>query len=144
MMNNSDTEKFRVGIYLRLSNEDKDNENNNTMSESIKNQRNMLIDYINKHKNFILKDEYCDEDLSGAGAYRLEFERLIRDCKSRKLDIVLCKSQSRFSRDMEIVEQYINNKFKEWNIRFISISDNADTNNLGNKKARQINGLVNE
>ena len=143
-MNNSDTEKFRVGIYLRLSNEDKDKENNNTMSESIKNQRNMLIDYINKHKNFILKDEYCDEDLSGAGAYRPEFERLIRDCKSRKLDIVLCKSQSRFSRDMEIVEQYINNKFKEWNIRFISISDNADTNNLGNKKARQINGLVNE
>lgn len=70
MMNNSDTEKFRVGIYLRLSNEDKDKENNNTMSESIKNQRNMLIDYINKHKNFILKDEYCDEDLSGAGAYR--------------------------------------------------------------------------
>ena len=135
---------YKVGIYLRLSNEDKDKINKHEISESIKNQRNMLIDYINKHSEFILIDEYCDEDLSGAGTFRPEFERLIRDCENKKLDIVLCKSQSRFSRDMEIVERYINNKFKEWNIRFIGLSDNADTENLGNKKSRQINGLVNE
>lgn len=133
---------YKVGIYLRLSSEDKYKKDNN--SESIKNQRNMLIDYINKHNNFTLYDEYCDEDLSGAGTYRPEFERLINDCKNKKIDIVLCKSQSRFSRDMEIIEKYINNKFIEWNIRFISIADNADTDNYGNKKARQINGLVNE
>lgn len=135
---------LRVGIYLRLSNEDRNKSNKDEVSESIKNQRNMLIDFIDKHSEFILADEYSDEDLSGAGTYRPEFERLIRDCESKKLDIVLCKSQSRFSRDMEIVEKYINNKFKEWDIRFIGLSDNADTYNLGNKKSRQINGLVNE
>ena len=135
---------LRVGIYLRLSNEDKDKVNKDDDSESIKNQRNMLIDYIDKHPEFALIDEYCDEDLSGAGTFRPEFERLIRDCENHKLDIVLCKSQSRFSRDMEVVERYINNKFKEWNIRFIGLSDNADTDNSGNKKSRQINGLVNE
>lgn len=135
---------LRVGIYLRLSNEDRDKAQKCDDSESIKNQRNMLIDYVNRHPEFALIDEYCDEDLSGAGTYRPEFERLIRDCENRKLDIVLCKSQSRFSRDMEIVEKYINNKFKEWNIRFIGLSDNADTEILGNKKSRQINGLVNE
>ncbi|MBE6149754.1 MAG: DUF4368 domain-containing protein [Firmicutes bacterium] len=134
---------LKVAIYLRLSNEDKD-KTNKEESESIKNQRNMLLDYINNQPNFILFDEYCDEDLSGAGTYRPEFERLINDCENRKIDIILCKSQSRFSRDMEIVEKYINNKFKEWNIRFIGLSDNADTNNFGNKKSRQINGLVNE
>ena len=135
---------YKVGIYLRLSNEDKDKISIDETSESIKNQRNMLIDYISKHPEFMLIDEYCDEDLSGAGTYRPEFERLIKDCENRKIDIVLCKSQSRFSRDMEIVEKYINNKFKEWNIRFIGLSDNADTDIAGNKKARQINGLVNE
>ena len=135
---------LRVGIYLRLSNEDRDKQSKDDDSESIKNQRNMLIEYIDKHPAFALVDEYCDEDLSGAGTYRPEFERLISDCEDRKLDIVLCKSQSRFSRDMEVVERYINNKFKEWNIRFIGISDNADTEILGNKKSRQINGLVNE
>ena len=135
---------LKVGIYLRLSNEDKDKLNKDDDSESIKNQRNMLLDYIEKNPQFVLVDEYCDEDLSGAGTYRPEFERLIRDCEDRKIDVVLCKSQSRFSRDMEVVEKYINNKFKEWNIRFIGLSDNADTENNGNKKSRQINGLVNE
>ncbi len=132
----------RVGIYLRLSEEDKNKKDNN--SESIKNQRNMLIDYINKNNDLILIDEYCDEDLSGAGTYRPEFERLIKDCENHKLDIVLCKSQSRFTRDMELVEKYLHNKFIEWNIRFIGLSDNTDTYNIGNKKSRQINGLVNE
>lgn len=136
--------KLRVGIYLRLSNEDRDKVSKEDMSESIKNQRNMLIEYIDKHSEFVLVDEYCDEDLSGAGTYRPEFERLIRDCENKKIDVVLVKSQSRFSRDMEIVERYINNKFKEWNIRFIGLCDNADTYNVGNKKSRQINGLVNE
>ena len=136
----SSKEILKVGIYLRLSNEDRYKTNKKETSESIKNQRNMLIDYINRHTEFALIDEYSDEDLSGAGTYRPEFERLIRDCENRKLDIVLCKSQSRFSRDMEIVEKYINNKFKEWNIRFIGLSDNADTLVLGNKKSRQING----
>ena len=134
----------RVGIYLRLSNEDNDKTHKDDDSESIKNQRNLLTQYINKHPEFVLIDEYCDEDLSGAGTYRPEFERLIRDCENRKLDIVLCKSQSRFSRDMEIVEKYINNKFREWNIRFIGLSDNTDTDIIGNKKTRQINGLINE
>lgn len=139
-----DKKTLRTAIYLRLSNEDRDKCNKDDVSESIKNQRNMLIDYIDKNDDFILVDEYCDEDLSGAGTYRPEFERLIRDCESGKIDIVLCKSQSRFSRDMEIVEKYINNKFNEWNIRFIGLADSADTLNSGNKKSRQINGLVNE
>ena len=45
---------------------------------------------------------------------------------------------------MEIIEKYLHNKFIEWKVRFISLADNADTNNKGNKKSRQINGLVNE
>lgn len=135
---------LRVGIYLRLSDEDDDKANKEDDSESIKNQRNLLLDEIAKRPDFVLVDEYCDEDLSGAGTYRPDFERLIRDCELGKIDIVLCKSQSRFSRDMEIIEKYLHNKFVEWNIRFIGLSDNADTANAGNKKSRQINGLVNE
>ena len=138
-----DKEFKRVAIYLRLSNEDRD-KNESTNSESIKNQRRLLLDEIFKRKNFKLIDEYCDEDLSGAGTYRPEFERLIKDCEDGKIDVVLCKSQSRFSRDVEIIEKYLHNKFLEWNVRFISLADNADTNNSGNKKSRQINGLVNE
>ncbi len=135
---------LRVGIYLRLSDEDKNKQNMLDDSESIKNQRNLLMGEIQKRSEFLLVDEYCDEDLSGAGTYRPEFERLIKDCENGKIDVILCKSQSRFSRDMEIIEKYLHNKFIEWGVRFISFSDNADTDNKGNKKSRQINGLVNE
>lgn len=135
---------LRVGNYYRLSDEDKNKVKKEDESESIKNQRVLLKEFIDKNPQFVLVDEYCDEDLSGAGTYRPEFERLIRDCENGKLDVVLCKSQSRFSRDMEVIEKYLHNKFIEWNIRFISLSDNADTSNQGNKKSRQINGLVNE
>ena len=45
---------------------------------------------------------------------------------------------------MELVEKYIHGLFAEWGIRFVATVDNVDTDIKGNKKARQINGLVNE
>jgi hypothetical protein len=45
---------------------------------------------------------------------------------------------------MESVEKYLHKLFPLWNIRFIGLADFADTDNQGNKKQRQINGLVNE
>jgi len=103
----------------------------------------MLQDYC-KDNGWELVEIYCDEDFSGAGTYRPDFERLIKDCENGLIDIVLCKSQARFTRDMEIIEGIMHTKFIEWNIRFIGIVDHVDTHNKGNKKSRQINGLVNE
>ena len=54
--------KLKVAIYLRLSDEDKNKINKLDDSESIKNQRNLLLEEINKHPNYILIGEYCDED----------------------------------------------------------------------------------
>lgn len=69
---------------------------------------------------------------------------MLSAAKQKKFQIILCKSQSRFTRDMELVEKYIHGLFPIWGIRFIAVADNADTEVKGNKKARQINGLVNE
>ena len=87
---------------------------------------------------------YCDEDYSGADSLRPDFNRMIEAAKEKKFQIVLCKTQSRFTRDMELVEKYIHGLFPIWGIRFIAVADNADTEVKGNKKARQINGLINE
>ena len=75
---------------------------------------------------------------------RPDFNRMIQAARQKKFQIILCKSQSRFTRDMELVEKYIHGLFPVWGIRFIAVADNADTEVKGNKKARQINGLVNE
>lgn len=133
----------RVGIYCRLSDEDRFKKDKNDDSESIANQKSMLLKYA-LNKNWEVINVYSDDDYSGADINRPKFKELLNDCEKGKIDIVLCKTQSRFSRDMEVVEKYIHNKFVEWGIRFVSIVDNADTQVRGNKKARQINGLINE
>ncbi len=87
---------------------------------------------------------YSDDDYAGADRKRPGFNRLLEDAKARHFDIVLCKSQSRFTRELELVEKYLHGLFPLWGIRFVSVVDSADTSNKGNKKSRQINGLVNE
>lgn len=146
-MNKNDTVDIiirRVVLYLRLSKEDIEKPTKEAISESIKNQELMLREEAKKHPDWKIVGVFCDEDFSGAGTYRPDFEKMIKMCENGEVDIVLCKSQSRFSRDMEVIEKFLHNKFIEWDIRFVSIVDNADTSNKGNKKARQINALVNE
>ncbi len=133
----------KVGVYCRLSDEDRDKLNKTDDSDSIVNQRSMCLKFANQN-NWDVVDIYSDDDFSGAGMFRPDFDRLIKDCESGKINLVLCKSQSRFSRDMGVIEYYLHNKFIEWGVRFVSIVDNADTNIESNKKSRQINGLINE
>ena len=133
----------KVGVYCRLSDEDRDKLNKTDDSDSIVNQRSMCLKFANQNKWDVV-DIYSDDDYSGAGMFRPDFDRLIKDCESGKINLVLCKSQSRFSRDMGVIEYYLHNIFIEWGVRFVSIVDNADTNIESNKKSRQINGLINE
>jgi len=133
----------KVAIYVRLSDEDRDKRNATDESESIQNQKSMLVAYA-MERDWDVYKIYCDEDYSGADKSRPEWNELIADAEQQKFNIVLCKTQSRFSRELEMVEKYIHDKFLEWNIRFVSIVDNADTDIKGNKKSRQINGLINE
>lgn len=133
----------KVAIYCRLSEEDRDKKQETDDSNSIQNQKAMLVEYSIQH-GWEVYDIYSDDNYAGSNRNRPEFNRLLDDAKAHKFDIVLCKSQSRFTRELELVERYINGLFPIWGIRFISLVDNADTANKGNKKSRQINGLVNE
>lgn len=134
---------MKVAIYCRLSEEDKNKKFETDDSNSIQNQKSMLIQYAIEH-GWELYNIYSDDDYTGADRKRPEFNRLLKDAQNHKFDIILCKTQSRFTRELELVEKYIHGLFPLWGIRFISIVDNADTDNKGNKKSRQINGLVNE
>ena len=134
---------MKVAIYCRLSDEDRDKLFEHDDSASIQNQKAMLIRHASSN-GWVVHDIYSDDDYAGSDRRRPEFNRLITDATARKFDIVLCKSQSRFTREMELVEKYIHGLFPRLGIRFISLVDNADTDNKGNKKARQLGGLVNE
>lgn len=118
---------IKVAIYCRLSDEDK-NKQLNDDSESIKNQKAMLTMYA-EEKGWQIYDYYWDDDYSGSERDRPDFNRMLKDAEQKKFNIVLCKTQSRFARDLHVIEYYLHEKFIEWGIRFISIVDNADTEN---------------
>lgn len=134
---------MRVAIYCRLSEEDRNKAFEKDDSLSIQNQKAMLQAYA-AAQGWEIYRIYSDDDYTGSDRRRPEFNRLLQDAQDRRFDIVLCKTQSRFTRELELVEKYIHGLFPIWGIRFVSIVDNADTDNRGNKKSRQINGLVNE
>jgi len=134
---------LKVAIYCRLSEEDRNKQFETDDSNSIQNQKAMLMQHATE-QGWELYDIYSDDDYTGSDRKRPAFNRLLKDAEKRRFDIVLCKTQSRFTRELELVEKYIHGLFPLWGIRFISIVDNADTANKGNKKSRQINGLVNE
>lgn len=131
---------MKAAIYCRLSKED---EYKIGESESIQNQKSMLIQYAIE-KGFDIYQIYSDEDYSGIDRNRPAFNAMIEAASEHKFDVVLAKTQSRFTRDMELVEKYLHGKFIEWGIRFIAVVDHVDTNDTANKKSRQINGLINE
>ena len=135
-------EKFRVILYIRLSQEDGDLEDGD-VSGSIKNQLLFLLDECEK-RGWVVVGIFCEEDISGVDDNRPEWLKSIRFAEVGNTEIVLCKSQSRFTRSMEMVEKYLHKCFPEWNVRFLGLVDNSDTDVVENKKSRQINGLVNE
>lgn len=132
-----------VAIYCRLSEEDKNKLSPMDDSASIQNQKALLTQYADKMKWQVYRI-YSDDNYTGSDRDRPAFRQLIQDAEERKFSIVLCKTQSRFTREMELVETYLHGLFPLWGIRFVSVVDNADTAIKGNKKARQINGLINE
>ena len=128
----------KVALYCRLSEEDRNKVSAADDSASIQNQKSMLLQYASQ-QGWEVFHIYSDDDYTGSDRNRPEFQRLLADAEARKFDIVLCKTQY-----SEIARKYLHSLFPLWGIRFVSIVDNADTDNKGNKKSRQINGLVNE
>ena len=131
---------MKAAIYCRLSKEDEDKIGE---SESIQNQKSMLLQYALEN-GFDIYQIYSDEDYSGIDRNRPAFNSMLQAASEHQFDVVLAKTQSRFTRDMELVEKYLHGKFMEWGIRFIAVVDHVDTNDTANKKSRQINGLINE
>ena len=114
------TSKLRVAIYCRLSEEDRNKQSEKDDSNSIQNQKSMLLQYA-LEQGWEVYNIYSDDDYTGSDRRRPEFNRLLKDAENHKFDIVLCKTQSRFTRELELVEKYIHGLFPVWGLSLIRI-----------------------
>ena len=134
---------IRVVLYLRLSKEDLDKLTPEERSESIKNQELMLREYA-EEQGWQVVGVYEDEDFSGADRDRPNFNKMIKECEAGNVDIVLVKTQARFARDIELVDKYVHNLFKEWDVRFVTYIERIDNTKYETKKTSQITAMKDE
>lgn len=115
---------YKVGLYLRLSKDDGDN----VESQSIANQRIILESYLKNSKDqLIVVNEYVDDGYSGSNFERPAWKQLMMDVNNKKIDTVITKDLSRMGRDYIGMGQYIEREFPEKGIRYIAKEDDIDT-----------------
>lgn len=130
-----------VAIYLRLSKDDGDTEE----SESISNQRAIIMDYLKEKFDYSNYYEYVDDGISGATFNRPGFKKMISELKANDIDLVITKNLARFARNYIEAGEYIEKMFPDNNIRYIAILDGVD--NFEDKIANEfapIKGVFNE
>ena len=112
---------LNVGYYARVST-DKDDQLN-----SLENQSNYFKEMITENKNWNLVGEYIDEGISGTSIKnRDNFLRMIEDSKTGKLDLIVTKEISRFSRSVIDSIKYTEELLNNGTVVFF-ISDNINT-----------------
>ena len=121
--------RWRLGAYIRLSKEDlKKAREGKDDSNSVKNQRDLLGDFYFKHQDeFESITEYVDDGHTGTDANREDFQRLLADVMSGKINCVIVKDLSRFARNYSDAGSLIDNLFVQMGVRFISLAENVDS-----------------
>ena len=133
---------FNTAMYIRLSVED-----GHGRSNSIENQQMILNDFVSDKPEFQIVDTYIDNGLTGTNFNRPNFQRMLSDIESGKVNCVIVKDLSRLGRNAIDTGFYIEQYFVQHKIRFISVNDNYDTadeNGASNGIILPLKNMVNE
>lgn len=128
-----------TGLYCRLSRDDEQNGESNSIST----QRLMLRKYAEQN-NFKIVDEYVDDGFSGTNFERPSFKRMIDDIETGKINCVIVKDLSRFGRNYLQVGMYTEMFFPQKNVRFIAIDNNVDSENQQSSEFAPFLNIINE
>lgn len=116
----------RAALYLRLSKEDGDKEESN----SIDSQRRLLRSYLGSRQELEAGMEYVDDGYSGTNYNRPAFQRMLQDAKEKKFTCIVVKDLSRLGRNYLETGYYIQHVFLQLSIRFIAVNDQVDTKDV--------------
>ena len=125
-------------LYCRRSPDEYDN-------DSVENQAMMLRKYA-KDNGFRIVDVYQNNEYRGMTFDRPDFERMMRDLRTKRGNVVIVKDLSRLGREHIRVDTLRELEFPQMNVRLIAVADNYDGAHLTHtaNSMAQVKGLFNE
>ena len=108
---------YKACLYLRLSDEDKRNIEDN----SIGNQKKICLEHLKKLPEIEVIASYIDNGASGTNFSRSGFKQMLQDLTKGEINCVVVKDLSRLGRN------YLEKFFPEAGIRFIAVNNGYDS-----------------
>lgn len=129
-----ETQQLRVAAYCRVSTRHEE------QYHSLETQITYYTNYIKRNPNWKFVATYSDVASGVRTANRPGYQQLMRDCTSRKVDLILVKSLSRFGRDaLETIRQI--RRLKKMNIGVYIESGGLNTLNISDSMIDQLAAL---
>ena len=118
-----------LAYYIRLSEADEETGKIKDESESISNQRALILKYISDQSEFEgwTIREYVDDGFSGANDNRPAFQRMLERIHEGSIQCIIVKDLSRFARNYILLGEYMEQIFPLLGVRFIAINDGYDS-----------------
>lgn len=129
--------------YVRLSREDGDKEESN----SVTGQKDLIRDYMTRHPELRECGMKVDDGFTGSNFDRPAFQEMMAEVKAGKINCIVVKDLSRFGRDHLEAGEYLERIFPFLGVRFIAINDNYDSMNSNSESDELIvpfKNLINE
>src|SRR6266581_3963235 len=124
----------RVALYARVSTK---NHGQTTETQAL-----ALQDYAT-HRGFNIVEEYRDEGISGSKDSRPALDRLMKDARGRKFDLIIVARFDRFARSVSHLLRALE-EFSHLGIDFVSLSESVDTSTPMGKMIFTVLGAVAE
>ena len=110
---------YKACLYLRLSDEDKRNIEDN----SIGNQKKICLEHLKKLPEIEVIASYIDNGASGTNFSRSGFKQMLQDLTKGEINCVVVKDLSRLGRNYLETSEYLEKFFPEAGIRFIAVNN---------------------
>lgn len=142
-MSESMTKVWNACGYVRLSREDGDREESN----SVTGQKDLIRDFFTRNPDLRECGMKVDDGFTGSNFQRPAFQEMIADVKAGKINCIVVKDLSRFGRDHLEAGEYIERIFPFLGVRFIAINDHYDSlhsNSDSDALILPVKNLINE
>ena len=124
----------RAALYMRISTK---NHGQTTETQAL-----ALSEYA-AHRGFTVTEEYRDEGISGSKDSRPALDRLMKDARMRKFDVVIVARFDRFARSVSHLLRALE-EFSHLGVDFVSLSESVDTSTPMGKMIYTVLGAVAE